>query len=364
MIVADFFRFIRLLRMFAPVFLAVAMLVAPVTFAPLKADPFAISGVVIAAKAKDATIAKKIAIEKGQKEAFRRLIRRLTRPADAQYLPNDREGGIEPLIAGFSLLDEKPGPGSYEAKMTVRFIGANVRQYLDAYGIPMVNVTATPVLLLPLFKQGDQTLIGPGNPWHDAWEGADLENSLVPILLPVGDASDLSISAATLAEGRENDMELLKERYSVSGVLVAVARQDGKGRLRVTLRGNAPSGRVDFDKTYEDKSGIEAAMRMAVLGSIERLENRWKNANVSEDGGAAETLIVSVPFRGLDEWIIIRKRLLAMRGISKMDIRAMTAKGAHIILTYSGGIEQLAREMVQRNMELTDLGQYWELRAF
>ncbi len=364
MIIAVFFRFIHLLRMFTPVFLAAAMLVAPAIFAPLKADPFAISGVVIAAKAKDATLAKKIAIEKGQKEAFHLLIRRLTRPADAQYLPNIKQGEIEPLVAGFSLLDEKPGPGSYEAKMTVRFISANIRQYLDTYGIPMVDVTATPVLLIPLFRQGEQILMGPGNPWHDAWEAADTENTLVPILLPVGDASDFSISPSALEEGRESDMEMLKERYSVSGVLVAVAQPDGPGKLRVTLRGNAPSGRVDFDKTYSDKSGIEATMRMAVLGSIERLENRWKNANVSGDGGASETLVVSVPFRGLDEWIIIRKRLLAMPGISKMDIRAMTARGAHIILTYSGGLEQLAREMVRRNMELTDLGQFWELRAF
>ena len=363
MITADFFRFIHIFRIFTLSFLAAAMLVAPATFFSLKADPFAISGVVIAAKAKDATLAKKIAIEKGQKEAFRRLIRRLTRPADAQYLPKVKEDGIEPLVAGFSLLDEKPSPGSYKATMTVRFISANVRQYLDAYGVPMVDVTATPVLLIPLFSQGGQTLMGPGNPWHDAWEEADLQNTLVPILLPVGDASDLSISPAALGEGRESDMEMLKERYSVSGVLVAVASQDARGALRVTLRGNAPSGRVDFDKTYNGKSAGEA-MRLAVRGSIERLENRWKNASVSGAGGAGETLAVSVPFRGLDEWIIIRKRLLAMPGVSKMDIRAMTAKGAHIILTYSGGVEQLSREMMQRNMELTDLGEFWELRAF
>ncbi len=157
---------------------------------------------------------------------------------------------------------------------------------------------------------------------------------------------------------------MLKERYSVSGVLVAIARPRGTNEVHVFLKGNSPLGRVEFDNIYTGKAGREDAFRTAARGIVQRLENRWKNAKVAGVNGPGETLVMSVPFRGLNEWILIRKRLAAIPGVSKMDIRAMTARGAHVILSYSGSIEQLSREMMQRNLEMTDQGQFWELRAY
>ena len=331
---------------------------------PLMADPFTISNVPVKATAKDAAAAKTVALQKGQREAFRRLINRLTRPADRQYLPKVKNEDIESLVAGFSLSDERPSPKNYQARMTVRFIGGNVREYLENYGVPIADVTATPVLLIPLLDEGGKVELDPGNDWFEAWSALDLENTLTPILLPVGDASDLSVDPAQLAQGRPEDLEMLKERYSVSGVLVAVAKPRGAGNVLAFLKGNSSLGRVEFENTYASKAGREDAMRTAAQGIVQRLENRWKNANVSANTGASETLVVSVPFRGLNEWIIIRKRLNTIPGVAKMDIRAMTARGAHVILTYSGSIEQLTREMEQRNLEMTDQGQFWELRAY
>ena len=364
MLAGFFYHLLRGLCRKGLVLAAGALVFLSIGAAPLRADPFTVSDVPIKAVAKNAAAAKTVALQKGQLEAFQRLIKRLTRPADGQYLPKAKSEDIESLVAGFSLSDERPSPKTYQARMTVRFIGDNVREYLKNYGVPIADVSATPVLLIPLLEEGGKIELDPGNSWFEAWSALDLANTLTPILLPVGDASDLSVDPARLAEGRVDDLEMLKDRYSVSGVLVAIARPRGEAKVQTSLKGNSSLGRVEFDDVYTNRAGREEAMRTAALGIIQRLENRWKNANVSANNGETQTLVVSVPFRGLNEWIIIRKRLSSMPAIAKMDIRAMTARGAHIVLTYSGSIEQLTREMEQKNLEMTDQGQFWELRAY
>ncbi len=194
----DVYKVFRGVRRGALVAAACLLLVLYFGTVPLRADPFTISNVPVKATAKDASAAKTIALAQGQREAFRRLISRLTRAADGQYLPKAKDVDIESLVAGFSLSDEKPSPKTYQARMTVRFIGDNVREYLKAYDVPIADVTATPVLLIPILIEGGKAVLDPDNAWHEAWSSLDLENTLTPILLPVGDASDLSVDAATL----------------------------------------------------------------------------------------------------------------------------------------------------------------------
>ena len=207
--------------------------------------------------------------------------------------------------------------------------------------------------------------MGQGSPWYDAWKGMDLDNALVPILLPVGDASDLPVGAKELMQANPADLAILKDRYNVSGVLVAVAQPSGDNGVRAGMKGEIPAGSIAYDNTYAMIEGQGAAMRKAASDLIARIEDRWKNETVSLGGeGAGDPLNISVPFNGLNEWIFIRKQLAAMPGVSNMDVKAMTARGAHVILTYNGDPQMLASQLSQRGLELVDRGSYWELRRY
>lgn len=340
-------------------------IVAFVAAVPAAASQFTVANVPIQAEAKNAAAAKDIAIAKGQRIAFATLVKRLTRPADAANLPELKKEEFETLISGFSLSDEQPSPRVYRAKMTVRFIARNVSQYFAAYDVPMVEATTTPVLVIPVWITGSSTEIGQGSAWYDAWKSMDLENALVPVLLPIGDATDLPMGAKVLLQANPADLAILQDRYNVSGVIVAVAQPGKNNGVRAGMKGEIPAGPMAYDNTYPGDGGQEAALRKAAQDLVTRIEDRWKNENVSFGGaGTGEPLNISVPFSGLNEWIFIRKKLAAMPGVTNMDIKAMTARGAHVVLTYNGEMDRLASELAQRNLELTDRGSYWELRAY
>lgn len=327
------------------------------------ATQYTVANVPIQAEAKNAAAAKDIAIAKGQRTAFARLVKRLTRPADAANLPELKDEEFDTLVSGFSLSDERPSPRIYRARMTVRFIARNVSQYFAAYDVPMVESTATPILVIPVWLTPDGAEVGQGNPWHEAWSRMDLENALVPILLPVGDASDLPLAVKELLKANPVDLSILKDRYNVSGVVVAVAQPGKNNGVRAGMKGEIPAGQMSFDNIYAGDAGQEKALGKAAGDLIARIEDRWKNENVLM-GGGGEPVNISVPFSGLNEWIVIRKSLAGVPGVSNMDIKAMTARGAHVVLTYNGDPRQLAGQLAQRNLELIDRGSYWELRPY
>ncbi|PLX35432.1 MAG: hypothetical protein C0605_10140 [Hyphomicrobiales bacterium] len=331
---------------------------------PASASQFTVANVPIKAEAKNAAAAKDIAIAKGQRVAFARLVKRLTRPADAANLPELDKAEFDTLISGFSLSDERPSPRVYRAKLTVRFIARNVSQYFAAYDVPMVESTSTPILVIPVWLTSGGAEIGQGTPWHNAWKGMDLENALVPILLPVGDGTDLPVGPKELLQANSADLAILKDRYNVSGVVVAVARPGQGNAVSAGMKGEIPAGLVAYDNTYPGADGQQQALTKAAGDLIARIEDRWKNETVSLGAGTGEPVNISVPFSGLNEWILIRKNLAAVPGVTNMDIKAMTARGAHVVLTYNGDVRQLAGALAQRNLELTDRGSYWELRPY
>ena len=328
------------------------------------ADPYTVTRVPISASGKSAAAAKQVAIAKGQRTAFRKLVTRLTRAADRTALAEPGKDDLQAMVISFSLAKEQPGPKNYRARLTVRFNPEEVRGFLSESGVPVAAQAAPPVLVIPILKNGGETLIGQDNPWTEAWEEMDLGNRLTPILLPLGDETDLPVSADSLLAGDAAALDRLKNSYAVSGVLVALAEITGKTGIRASLRGDSPVGQVDFSKQFNGKPSLSAAMRSAAREYATRLEDRWKNASVIDEAdGGGEFVALSVPFSGLNEWISIRKTLASIPGVSNMDVRAITARGAHVTLNYGGDIDRLIEALAQRNMRMTNAGDYWELRA-
>ncbi len=328
------------------------------------ADPYTVTRVPISASGKTAAAAKQVAIARGQRNAFGKLVNRLTRAADRTALAEPGKEDLQAMVISFSLAKEQPGARNYKAQLTVRFNPEEVRNYLSESGVPVVTQAAPPVLVIPILENGGEILIGQDNPWAEAWSDMDLGNRLTPILLPLGDETDLPVSAEKLLAGDAAALAKLKDSYAVSGVLVALAEITGKTGIRASLRGDSPVGRIDFSKRFRGKDSLSDAMRRAAQEYASRLEDRWKNASVIDEAdGSGEFVALSVPFSGLSEWISIRKTLASIPGVSNMDVRAITARGAHVTLTYGGDIDRLIAALAQRNLRMTNAGDFWELRA-
>ncbi|MHA1523582.1 MAG: DUF2066 domain-containing protein [Alphaproteobacteria bacterium] len=367
-------------------------LILPWTGGAAFAGIFTITGVAVSAQAASAILAKTQAIAQGQLKAYDQLIAKLTQPEDAQLLPPPDEFGLQALISGFSLDNERTGPTQYLADLTVRFNPDAVELLLARAGIKLNVAQSSPVLIIPIIMggrldpngqngqsdqneqngqsgQNDQApkIWSADNFWRPMWQGLGLDDRLVPVLLPLGDATDKQIDAAALIGADLDALTLMAERYGVDGALVATLRFDRDQALVIaTLRGLGPGGaEISIDRQSDMVPGEDQkAARTAALALLDGLDAQWQIISQNVDpANQIQKVALQVPFEKLRDWVAIRSQLEVTQGVRGIDVGALAAGGASIELKYSGDFQQLLAALDGQGLAIYDTGSHWELRA-
>jgi len=397
-------------------------LVAPWSGGSAQAQIFTISGIAVSAQAASADEAKKLAIADGQIKAYEALIAKLVRPEDAVLLPVPDEIGLQGLVSGFSLDKERNSPTQYLAEITVRFNPDAVELLLARAGIT-INVTqSTPVLIVPVVAgagpvdnglqvpeapapgalspgslnggvqlpsapdQGVQLskgtgpeqpgsvpgaagaqVWGPQNTWLPVWRSLALGDRLVPVILPLGDATDRQIDQAALLGADVDALSQLAARYGVEGAMVAILSINRTGGLvTAKLNGLGPDGsEMSVDRQVEISAGDEQkAVREVTLALLDGLDTQWQLISQgTSPEGSTQKVALQVPFGNLRDWVVIRRRLEATPGVRRIDVGALAAGGASIELNYSGEFRDLLTALDAQGLAIYDTGSRWELRA-
>ena len=163
-------------------------------------DSFSVSDVGVDAVAETATEAREIALASGQREALDRLIRRLTLRENRLQIPELADAAIAPLVRGIEIEEEKTSSKRYLASLTVSFKKNEVRTLLRGNGIPFSETPSKPLLVLPVYEAaGARNLWDNSNPWWVAWQARSERDSLVPLVIPVGDLTDIATIGAQQA---------------------------------------------------------------------------------------------------------------------------------------------------------------------
>ena len=325
-------------------------------------DPlYEVRGVEVRVEAENAAKAKVEAIFEAQEKAFNRLLVRLLGSDANARLPEIDSGEIARSMAGMSIEKERTAPKLYMATFTIRFRREAIQQLLDANELKFTARQAETVLLLALYKIGSRAVLWESpNPWRDAWTSLGPENSLTPVLLPLGDLNDVSaISARDVLEGKAEKLEALKERYKVDYVLISVAEANGdKSGLRATLRGESPLGTLNWEETFTGPPGdIEAIAAVAAKRLLSAMEQQWRAEGPRTPASAAGVYTVAVPFSGLQEWQQIRDRIRATFGVNALEIKSLSARGAIVDITYDGELAQLNTALAGQGLILADNGE-------
>ena len=119
--------------------LAAALFAAAGVAGPAAADDsvFRIAGVAVDATAETVNAAREIAIARGHALAFRRLVARIVRTADAQRVPGLSHAEVAPMVRSFEVADEKTSTVRYLARLSFQFDRGSVRRFLRANGTPV-----------------------------------------------------------------------------------------------------------------------------------------------------------------------------------------------------------------------------------
>jgi len=334
---------------------------------PARAEIYLIKGVKVDAKSKTASEAKIKAMQQGQVAAFRKLINRLSSSPQAQTLLKLPAAEIGRLVRGISVTEEKTGPKRYIAELNISFQPAAVRSLMNQFSIPFSDKQAEPILILPVFvEDGRAILWDDPNPLKTAWANIDADAYLLPVVLPIGSIEDIqAISADEALDGNADSLAAIKARYKVSNVLVSAAQfNDRKTRLRVTLLGSSPAGDIEMSESFSGtpEKVVEVAQKAAIR-FMKEMEAMWKETAQAGPELTGERLLVTVPFSSFREWKGIRSRIMGTEGVLRLDIRALSQRGAVVYLTYAGEAFDLEDRLSQQGLFMRDMGDGWVLTA-
>jgi hypothetical protein len=159
-------------------------------------------------------------------------------------------------------------------------------------------------------------------------------------------------------------------RYDTEGVLVAIAEPVGDNSVHAVMSGKSPVGRIAFDKTYiSTEGGVEAAARQAARRFHTVMLYKWKKIVAAKRAASAPALaatriVVTVPFRSLREWQMLRARIRTTPGVSSLDVSTLSGNGAVVNLSSTLPLDQLQGALQQSRLYLSQSGGRWYLQAY
>lgn len=347
---------------------AAGLLLALLAGAPLSAagaaqdDLFTVENVAVDATEETAATAREVALAEGYRKAFRRVV--------ARMVPRDRQGEVPALsperlaalVRNFEVSEEKTSTVRYLAELTIRFNGAAVRTFLREAGVPYAETQSKPLLVLPvLSRAGANVLWDNPNPWREAWSATPPDSGLVPLVAPRGGLEDLSIISAEQAmRGERERIDAIARRYDADGALIAIAEPSygTEQRIRemevIVRRSDDAEGRT-WRNTIRSQ-GNETAEELFARAARETasfVREQWKSEYLLRFDQQHE-LVVTVPLRSLDDWVILRRRLADIAFVSGSDLVALSRHSATVRLRYVGGEEQLRTALAQSDLALVE----------
>jgi Uncharacterized protein conserved in bacteria (DUF2066) len=337
---------------------------------PVETSIFAVQGIAVDVTDVDADAAKNKALVDAQVKAFTTLAERLGSPAIVEAVAKYEPKKILPYLKSLSIEEESISPGRYKGTLTVRFLPNKIRALYGDFGVKVGGEQGPSFLVLTVWKGAAGDVLWEDNPWRQAWINLRAEQSLVPIIVPLGDFDDTEmISVTDVLSEDALKLEAIRKRYDVKKVIVAFAEPAENGAVHARMSGDSPLGKLSFDKIYDGETGrVEDSTSLAAQRFHGIMVEKFKSgaAKVAEQKRAAEVnakkvLRVQVPFSGPSEWNGLRSRILSTPGVTGLDVSSLGVDGAAVSLTYVGTPEDLQSSMQASGLNLQNSGAGWAI---
>jgi len=343
------------------------------------ADDAAFSATVtVDATAENVAKARDLARTDGQRRALNAVVDKLVGGPGKTLKLNDNQ--ITDLVANFEVANEKMSAVRYVADYTFHFRPAELTKALQSAGIAVSDTTASsptptlssggakPIVVLPVYREDGLTVLWDDpNPWRQAWTQRPAGTGAQPLLVPLGDVSDLAAIDADKAEaGDTGALAAIAKKEGADEVLVMFAAQRASGSnqgLDITVRRYRTGQFVDahFDSIDANPGEDEAALFSRAADTITAdINGGWKNTKDNLAGQQGRVVVVA-PITGLDDWIKLRDRLAGLPSVRKIDIKSLSRQEATVEIQYLGSMDQLKANLAAIKLDLQGGDPTWRL---
>ena len=337
---------------------------------PAAAAIFTVDRIPVDVTAEDAVTAREQAIVQGQRDGLARLLQRLTAAEDWARLPSVTDLPLDAYVRSFEIGSEEVSATQYIAELTVEYDADAVTSLLSLSDVPYTERRTPPLVVLPLaINNGVPDLWSENEPWYQAWAETLDPESLVHLVLPLGDLEDvLAISAEQASAEDPAALEGLAARYAAGGVLIARARvpsDDSAADLEVPYEAhdNRPDSTLAVRGVVRAVPPAELAdvLSEAVRNIQGRLDEQWKGPNLLRFDQST-TILVEVALSNLPEWVRLNAALGGMPEVKDADVETFARRMVRIRLEYLGDLPQFQAALAGLGLELVQEGETWRLQ--
>jgi hypothetical protein len=339
-----------------PLFFSLALAVALVSaWLPARADNvFAVSGVHVDASASSASEAQLSALAQGRPKAWQILFRRLTRAQDWPRQPMLDDIGLQRIVRGFEVNNEKRSTTRYVADITYDFNPDAVARLLQAAAIPYTQLQAKRVLLVPMAPG-----FARGSPWTAALASPRFATGAVPFSLPGGgDLAGLAFETANWA-----DVEAVAARIHASEAVLVLATP-APGHLTITLK-RLGAGQIPVKSSVDVplvQGGAQFTYPVAADAAVRAVDEMWKSHS-AVDFSQKGRLIADMRISSLGQWGAVQNQLASVPNVSAVNVLAMDIGEVRFSLAYLGTPEQLRVALAAAGIVLVNRGGEWSVSA-
>lgn len=320
-------------------------------------DAYTVSSVKVDATAPSAIDAQTKAIDSGRDRAWQTLYRRLTKEEDWARQPSLDPMSLQRLIRSYQVHDARSSTTRFVADMTYVFNANAVRRLLQQAGIAYSDVTAKPVLVIPL---------GPGwsahTPWTRAWADPRFAHSAVPLVLPPEDAIDAPVLAATQFDHTVwQDIEPMASRVrATEAYLALVIPQHAQMIVKIRRLGAGNTSAIpDLVIPIPPRTPPAIAFGKVADATANAIIDSWKSRSVV-DYGRRSNVVASLHVDSLADWSGLLQKLGAVPTITDVNVLAMDIGEARIEIAYVGSTDQLNEQLARQGLNLAnESGQWW-----
>lgn len=345
-------------HLFAAVILCLCQL--PLGAAHAGDDPFTIGNIKVDASASSASEAFNIAVNAGRRNAWDVLVHRLTRQQDWAKVPPVDDGGLQRMIRGYRVADERRSTTRYVAAVTYTFNADMVRRFLRGASIAYADSAAKPLLVIPLAPA-----YAPDSKWTAAWSGAHTAAG-VPLALPGSDPLDVAALGPLRFESAEwSDVEPSASRVHAAQAALVLAKPPASGSMMLKIRILSAGPVQDLPDTVvpiPPGTRPEKGYGDAALAASAAIGDAWK-ARAAIDFNRQSMLTADVHLDSLAQWGAIQQKLAAIPIVMNVNVTAMDTGEARIVIAYAGTLAQLDDFLSQAALDLTNRGGTWWLSA-
>jgi len=261
-------------------------------------------------------------------------------------------------VRSYQPRDQRSSTTRFVANMTYVFNANAVRRILQQASVAYSDVTARPVLVVPL---------APGwsaqTPWTRAWKDPRFAHGAVPLVLPSADSLDEpTLASLHFDSAAWQDVEPVASRvHAAEAYLVLVIPQ--RAQMIVKIRHLAPSGETsipDLTIPVAPKTSPEKSFGEVADAAANAITESWKSRS-AVDFAKHGKLLASMHVDTLEEWTETQQKLEAVSTVSDVSLVAMDIGEVRVAISYAGTTDQLNEQLAHTGLALSNENGEWRL---